>query len=186
MLEIPANGRCQCGECAYTISANPYVAYTCHCNECQKLSSSAFATLMQVPSESVEIVLGSPKRQKRIAPSGNVLETWFCPSCGSSLFAANSARPRVRTIHTGSLEHAHDIEVSAHIWVKRKLPRSSAAAVRRTDVRMPFSRWFQVNVTFGAATEASALVHGMIINDVVTDHGMASERHAQAVGICLG
>jgi len=122
MLEIPANGRCQCGECAYTISANPYVAYTCHCNECQKLSSSAFATLMQVPSESVEIVLGSPKRQKRIAPSGNVLETWFCPSCGSSLFAANSARPRVRTIHTGSLEHAHDIEVSAHIWVKRKLP----------------------------------------------------------------
>ena len=122
MLRMPASGGCQCGECRYTISAKPYVAYTCHCTECQKLSSSAFASLMQVPSEGVEIVRGAPKCRSRIADSGNVLETWFCPSCGSSLFAKNSARPRVRTIHTGTLEHAEDVEVSAHIWVKRKLP----------------------------------------------------------------
>ena len=122
MLQIPADGRCQCGRCRYTVNASPYVAYACHCMECQKLSSSAFASLMHVPSESVELTRGSPVSRERIADSGNVLETWFCPSCGSTLFAQNSSRPRVRTIHTGTLEHADDVEIDAHIWVKRKLP----------------------------------------------------------------
>lgn len=119
---MPAKGRCQCGECRYTVNARPYVAYTCHCTECQKLSSSAFVSAMQVPAESVEVTGGAPATRERVADSGNVLKTWFCPSCGSALFARNSARPRLRTIHIGTLEHAADVEVSAHIWVKRKLP----------------------------------------------------------------
>jgi len=121
MLKIPANGACQCGTCRYTVRAKPYVAYTCHCTECQKLSSSAFASLMQVPSESVEVTSGSPVTRERIADSGNVLESWFCPTCGSTLFAKNSARPRVRTIHIGTLDDARDVQVNAHIWMKRKL-----------------------------------------------------------------
>ena len=122
MPEIPARGSCQCGECRYTVNAPPYVAYACHCVECQKLSSSAFACLMHVPSESVELTHGLPATRERMADSGNVLETWFCPLCGSTLFARNSARPRVRTIHIGTLEKAEDIEINAHIWVKQKLP----------------------------------------------------------------
>ena len=122
MLQIPAKGSCQCGECRYTVNALPYVAYACHCVECQRLSSSAFACLMHVPSESVELSRGSPASRERTADSGNVLETWFCPSCGSTLFARNSSRPRVRTIHIGTLEHAEQGEIAAHSWVKRKLP----------------------------------------------------------------
>ena len=122
MLEIPARGRCQCGACSYTLLAAPYVAYTCHCKECQKLTSSAFLSCIQVPSESVEITSGSLASRERVADSGNKLETWFCSSCGSTLFAENSARPRVRTIHIGSLEHPESVEVNAHIWVNRKLP----------------------------------------------------------------
>ena len=122
MLELPANGSCQCGECRYSVSAPAYVAYACHCTECQRLSSSAFASLMHVPSESVELTGGSPATRERTADSGNVLETWFCSSCGSTLFARNSSRPRVRTIHIGTLEHAERVEIEAHIWVKGKWP----------------------------------------------------------------
>lgn len=122
MLMVPASGGCQCGTCAYTLGAQPYVAYTCHCTECQKLTSSAFLCCMQVPAESVNVTRGAPATHERIADSGNVLHTWFCSSCGSTLFADNSARPRVRTIHVGSLEHPESVKVNAHIWVKRKLP----------------------------------------------------------------
>lgn len=122
MLEIPTSGTCQCGGCAYTVEAQPYVAYTCHCAECQKLTSSAFLTCMQVPAESVNIVAGRTITRQRKADSGNILKTWFCPSCGSTLFAENSARPRVRTVHVGSLTHPEQVEVCAHIWAKRKLP----------------------------------------------------------------
>ncbi|MEM7133019.1 MAG: GFA family protein [Chloroflexota bacterium] len=122
MLELPATGRCQCGTCCYAVEAPPYVAYTCHCTECQKLSSSAFVSCMHVPVESVRITKGSPISCKRIADSGHLLETWFCPACGSTLFAENSSRPRVRTVHIGTLEHPECVDVSAHIWVKRKVP----------------------------------------------------------------
>ncbi len=131
MLQIPANGRCQCGKCSYSLAAEPYVAYTCHCNECQKLTSSAFLSCMQVPSEGVKFASGSPAIKERIADSGNVVQTWFCSSCGSALFAKSSARPRVRTMHIGSLEHPETVELEAHIWVKRKLPWVSLPANHR-------------------------------------------------------
>ena len=77
---------------------------------------------MHVPFESFKMTSGAPTSRKRVGDSGHVLETWFCPSCGSTLFADNSSRPRVRTVHIGTLDHPESVEVSAHIWVKRKVP----------------------------------------------------------------
>ena len=132
MLQIPASGRCQCGNCVYSLIALPYVTYSCHCAECQKLTSSAFLSCMQVPAESVQLENGSPVSRQRIADSGNTVVTWFCPNCSSTLFAENSIRTRVRTIHIGSLEHPERVEVNAHIWVKRKLPWVNLPETHRT------------------------------------------------------
>ncbi len=121
-LETPAIGRCHCGACSYSVNAQPFVAYTCHCLECQKLTSNAFASCAQLPSESVAVTSGAPATRTRVADSGNTLETWFCRLCGSALYSQNSARPRIRTVYIGTLERSEDIRVSAHIWVKRKLP----------------------------------------------------------------
>ena len=119
---LPLAGGCQCGSCRYEVSAHPYVAYTCHCRECQKLTSSAFLTCMHVPAECLELSTGEPISKQRIADSGNTLTTYFCGACGSTLFIRNDARPHVRTVHVGSLDHPEQINVDAHIWVKRKLP----------------------------------------------------------------
>jgi len=77
---------------------------------------------MHVPIESFELTSGSPISHRRVADSGNVLETWFCPACGSTLFADNSSRPLVRTVHIGTLDYPEHVDVRAHIWVKRKVP----------------------------------------------------------------
>lgn len=122
MLSLPTTGQCQCGQVQYALSAQPFVAYTCHCIECQKLSSSAFTTCIQVPSESVTITRGSAAYRDRSADSGNTLTTWFCSHCGSTLFSQNAARPRIRTIYVGTLSQPHRVQVDAHIWLKRKLP----------------------------------------------------------------
>ncbi len=59
---------------------------------------------------------------RRTADSGNILQTYFCDRCSSTLFAENSVRPRVRTLHVGTLDEPDRVEVKAHIWVKGKLP----------------------------------------------------------------
>lgn len=104
------------------MGAAPYVAYTCHCRECQKLTASAFLTCMHVAAESLDFSSGELAADTRVADSGNTLTTYFCGDCGSTLFIHNSARPRVRTVHVGTLDHPEDIDVDAHIWMKRKLP----------------------------------------------------------------
>ena len=121
MLKPPFQGGCQCGSVRYACAAPPFVSYTCHCLECQRLTSSAFATCIQVPAEALRLLRGQPAERTRTADSGNRLTTSFCVSCGSALFAASSARPRLRTIFTGTLDDASSVEVTAHIWTKRRL-----------------------------------------------------------------
>lgn len=122
MIETPYYGGCQCQAVRYQCTALPFVAYTCHCRACQKMTSSAFATCMQVPAEALDFIHGEPSVAFRGSDSGNTLKTYFCGSCGSALFIANSARPRLRTILVGTLDNPAEVQVSAHIWVSRKLP----------------------------------------------------------------
>jgi len=122
MLDVPFGGGCQCGALRYHCQAPPFVSYTCHCLACQHVSSSAFATCIQVPAEALVVTEGTPALADREAESGNHLTTAFCGRCGSAIYVANAARPRLRTIYVGTLDHAGDVEVDAHIWTKRRLP----------------------------------------------------------------
>ena len=122
MMSLPVDGQCQCGALGYTLTAQPYVAYTCHCKACRMLTSSAFSFCAQVPAESLMITHGEPLQRTRLTESGNKLTTSFCGHCGSALFAQNSARPRIKTVFAGTLSNDAELTVSAHIWLQHKLP----------------------------------------------------------------
>ena len=42
-MKIPQTGGCQCGKIRYEIAEAPQLVYTCHCTDCQRLTSSAFS-----------------------------------------------------------------------------------------------------------------------------------------------
>jgi len=122
MLEAPFEGGCQCRAIRYRCTAEPLVGYTCHCLECQHLTSSAFATCLRVPGEALRATAGAPASRVRVAESGNRITTWFCGDCGSALYSGNAGRPHYRTIYVGTLDRAGEVEVAAHIWTRRRLP----------------------------------------------------------------
>ena len=47
-MKLPQTGGCQCGAIRYEISEAPQLVYTCHCTDCQRLTSSAFSLGMVV------------------------------------------------------------------------------------------------------------------------------------------
>jgi hypothetical protein len=98
------------------------VSYTCHCDECKKLTASAFATLIQLPFEAIQFRAERFATSSRACDSGNTLAIYRCASCQSPLFLRNSARPGIGTVLVGALQHPEAIAVDAHIWTKRKLP----------------------------------------------------------------
>ena len=42
-MKLPQTGGCLCRKIRYTIIEKPRLVYTCHCTDCQHITSSAFS-----------------------------------------------------------------------------------------------------------------------------------------------
>lgn len=121
-MTAPFSGGCACGAIRYTVTAEPYVSYACHCTECQKRTTSAFGISLQVPTESINREKGTPKQRTRKADSGNDLTIHFCGDCGASLFSTSEARPHITVVYGGALDDPAWVPIMANIWTDSALP----------------------------------------------------------------
>ena len=64
------DGGCHCGYIAYEAEADPEKTTICHCTDCQRLSGSAFRTVVRVAGETFKIVSGQPTIYVKTAESG--------------------------------------------------------------------------------------------------------------------
>ncbi|KAK5165054.1 uncharacterized protein LTR77_009151 [Saxophila tyrrhenica] len=85
-------GSCLCGAIKVTVTQQDLFTkpsgHTCHCKNCRQFTGSAFATVLMVPKENVE--LSDPKRYLKSytdndTASGDALRRSFCSNCGSSV-----------------------------------------------------------------------------------------------------
>jgi hypothetical protein len=115
-------GGCRCGAVRYTLALNAVPrTYACHCLDCQTWTGSAFSQQMFVP-ESALSVAGPVVIFELVTPSGNVSLQRMCGTCHTRLYNTNSARPGLVVVRAGTLDRSDELEVVAHIWVKRRQP----------------------------------------------------------------
>jgi hypothetical protein len=67
-------------------------------------------------------VTGNYKEFVTIAASGNKMHRAFCPECGTSLFAQNSAFPQYKSISAVTLDDPSIYKPEKDIWVKDAQP----------------------------------------------------------------
>jgi len=89
LMKLPQTGGCQCGAVRYEITQEPYMVYTCHCTDCQRMTSSAFSMAIMLPADAFRLVAGEPHGIERTSDSGRVISHWICANC-SSWFSANT------------------------------------------------------------------------------------------------
>ena len=82
-MRLPQTGGCQCGAIRYEITEEPQLVYTCHCTDCQRLTSSAFSMGVVVPERALQLTGVEPRRLQRTADSGRVNTRLVCPECGT-------------------------------------------------------------------------------------------------------
>ncbi len=114
-----ATGRCLCGAVSYTISANPIRMAQCHCKDCQRRSGTGHASNAFFKADDVRIE-GPVKGFAVTADSGNIVTWHFCPTCGSRIYAENSARPGVIGIAVGSADDHDWFEPQSVLYAKRR------------------------------------------------------------------
>lgn len=119
MGALPYLGGCQCGRIRYEIRAEPLTLYVCHCQECQKQSSSAFGMSMSVPSQAVVVLQGQAKEWTRKSDSGREVTCLFCGNCGTRLFHKPARNSNIINVKPGTLDDTSWLQPIGNLWTKR-------------------------------------------------------------------
>jgi hypothetical protein len=120
MSEI--HGGCRCGAVRYSLALDALPrTYACHCRDCQTWSGSAFSQQSFLPESSLSVT-GPLAVYEMITPSGNTSIQRVCAICHARVYNSNSSRPGILVVRAGTLDRSDELDVVAHIWVKRKQP----------------------------------------------------------------
>jgi hypothetical protein len=103
-MELAQTGGCQCGGVRYEITQAPVMVYTCHCTDCQRMTSSAFSLGCVLPDGAFRLAQGEPKGVQRTTGSGRVSTRWVCPECGVWVCTAPRPGATVRNVRGGTLD----------------------------------------------------------------------------------
>ena len=91
---------CQCGELKAIATGEPSSNYLCHCKACQRRSGSAIQWGMRWEKHQVRLE-GQTKVYARKADSGFEIRYFFCPNCGSTIFAESDRTPEFCAVPAG-------------------------------------------------------------------------------------
>jgi len=122
-------GRCQCGSIKFkTPLSAPLEIYICHCNECRHQSSSAFGVSAIFPAFEMQSPHpGGIGTYSRKAPSGRMLDCYFCAKCGSRLMHKSEGEDQC-SVKGGCLE-GPSLKGAIHIWCKEAIVDIPARAM---------------------------------------------------------
>jgi hypothetical protein len=74
-----------------------------------------------LPEADFEITKGEPEVFEITNPSGFISRQRGCRTCFTRIFNTNSSRPGIVVVRAGTLDRSDELDLVAHIWIKRKL-----------------------------------------------------------------
>ena len=108
------NGSCLCGDVRYSVEESFEAFYLCHCEQCQKVTGSAFASNILTSVDNIEWLSGEDKivnYQDRTRDFSKA----FCGNCGSGVPHINSKKTHL-VIPAGSLNDALSSSPRANLF----------------------------------------------------------------------
>lgn len=109
-------GGCFCGQVRYAIDAEPLMAATCWCRDCQYIAAGSATNNIVFPEEAVTFE-GEVSEIVKIADSGSITRRGFCPNCGSQLYARTIEPAGIpMRIRVGTLDNTELMAPQFVVW----------------------------------------------------------------------
>jgi hypothetical protein len=96
-------GSCLCKRVKYSVVAELQQFYLCHCEQCRKVTGSAFASNIQSAPAEVKWLAGAEYVKRFDYPGDRLFTKVFCSECGSGLPFLNKTGKKL-FIPAGSLD----------------------------------------------------------------------------------
>ena len=109
---------CGCGDLRIRVSGEPTVVAACNCLECQKRTGSLFGVVAFFDDDRVTEIVGDSSCYRRSSDSGRLVNIYFCPNCGSSVFWKAEFRKGSTGIAVGCFADPHFPKPQAVAWTE--------------------------------------------------------------------
>jgi hypothetical protein len=106
----------------YEITQAQQLVATCHCTDCQRMTSSAFSIALVLRAGTFRLVRGEPKAVQRLADSGRTTTRWMCLECGSWICGGIGPDSTPRNVRGGTLDDTSWLQPTVHLWTRSKQP----------------------------------------------------------------
>ena len=110
---------CQCGQLAVRLPGPTPAVVACHCIDCQRRTGSPFGVMAYYPEDQLTIT-GHARRYARKAASGGIFETYFCPECGSTVYARAAKHPTLIGVAIGTIADPSFQAPARSVWEQSK------------------------------------------------------------------
>ena len=94
---------CQCGQFKLAFAMAIEKTALCHCNSCRKRTGNTSGLQARLHEDDITID-GEFRVYRRVADSGKVVEHFFCPVCGTTVFMKPEAMPGSVSLAAGTLD----------------------------------------------------------------------------------
>jgi hypothetical protein len=121
------SGGCCCGGIGYEYVGEVGAAGYCHCEDCRRISGSAFGVSVRVAAKNFRIVRGEPKGFTKPGESGRAATRYFCPHCGSPIYTAPALHPETVFIKAGSLDDPTLVKPDRQAWMRSRVAWATIA-----------------------------------------------------------
>jgi hypothetical protein len=97
---VDLNAHCACGSVTLAVRGRIRSMFMCSCEDCQRATGTGHSTVALASPADVTIT-GPTRSFARPAHSGATLTRWFCPDCGTPLYAQSSRAPGLLMLPVG-------------------------------------------------------------------------------------
>jgi hypothetical protein len=115
MNQRELTGSCLCIRVKYSVTTELLQFYLCHCEQCRKLTGSAFASNIQAKPAEVNWLSGAQFVKRFDFPGDRLFTKVFCSECGSGLPFLNKSGEKL-FIPAGSLDSDPEISPGHNIF----------------------------------------------------------------------
>jgi hypothetical protein len=115
MKDALFTGSCLCGEVKYSVTTCIEDFYFCHCQQCRKITGSAFAANILTKPVAINWLSGVKTVKRFDYPGDRVFTKVFCTNCGSGLPYLNQKEDAL-VIPAGSLDQTPTLKPQHNIF----------------------------------------------------------------------
>lgn len=119
---MKVHGSCHCNQIQFEAETDPALVSICHCNDCQKLTGTAFRLSTPALPGTFKLLTGTPKVYVKVAESGSRRAQAFCGDCGSQLFTYDADNPVAYGLRVGVLDERRQLPPTWQKWCEAALP----------------------------------------------------------------